>query len=111
LAVWGRPTYNPTDPNEPIKLGSEIDTRKGCWTSTNDYAKIESLERMTWCRKWQSAKRRFTCNLTLSTIPIKHLNDRAEWFIGKCGERKIVSIFQSELAGPLLSIFQNNFTA
>jgi acetyl-CoA synthase len=33
---------NPTGPNQPIKLGKSIDTMKGYWEGTNDYAKIGS---------------------------------------------------------------------
>jgi acetyl-CoA synthase len=33
---------NPTGPNQPIKLGKVIDTQKGYWIGTNDYAKIGS---------------------------------------------------------------------
>jgi acetyl-CoA synthase len=33
---------NPTGPNQPIKLGRPIDTSKGYWEGTNDYAKIGS---------------------------------------------------------------------
>jgi acetyl-CoA synthase len=33
---------NPTGPNQPIKLGKAIDTDKGYWTGTNDYAKSGS---------------------------------------------------------------------
>ena len=33
---------NPTGPNQPIKLGKPIDTVKGYWEGTNDYAKIGS---------------------------------------------------------------------
>ncbi len=33
---------NPTGPNQPIKLGKSIDTSKGYWEGTNDYAKIGS---------------------------------------------------------------------
>jgi acetyl-CoA synthase len=33
---------NPTGPNQPIKLGKQIDPVKGYWTGTNDYAKIGS---------------------------------------------------------------------
>lgn len=33
---------NPTGPNQPIKLGKVIDSTKGYWTGTNEYAKIGS---------------------------------------------------------------------
>jgi acetyl-CoA synthase len=33
---------NPTGPNQPIKLGKQIDPQKGYWSGTNDYAKIGS---------------------------------------------------------------------
>ncbi|NUQ84497.1 MAG: CO dehydrogenase/CO-methylating acetyl-CoA synthase complex subunit beta [Anaerolineales bacterium] len=33
---------NPTGPNQPIKLGKQLDDRKGYWQGTNDYAKIGS---------------------------------------------------------------------
>jgi len=33
---------NPTGPNQPIKLGKLIDSDKGYWEGTNDYAKIGS---------------------------------------------------------------------
>ena len=33
---------NPTGPNQPIKLGTPIDTIKGYWSGTNEYAKIAS---------------------------------------------------------------------
>jgi len=33
---------NPTGPNQPIKLGKLIDSTKGYWEGTNDYAKIGS---------------------------------------------------------------------
>jgi acetyl-CoA synthase len=33
---------NPTGPNQPIKLGKLVDSVKGYWTGTNDYAKIGS---------------------------------------------------------------------
>jgi acetyl-CoA synthase len=33
---------NPTGPNQPIKLGKIIDSSKGYWEGTNDYAKIGS---------------------------------------------------------------------
>jgi acetyl-CoA synthase len=33
---------NPTGPNQPIKLGKQVDLTKGYWTGTNDYAKIGS---------------------------------------------------------------------
>lgn len=32
-------SINPTGPNQPIKLGKPIDTEKGYWEGTNDYAK------------------------------------------------------------------------
>jgi acetyl-CoA synthase len=35
-------SINPTGPNQPIKLGKQIDPAKGYWTGTNDYAKIGS---------------------------------------------------------------------
>jgi len=35
-------SINPTGPNQPIKLGKKIDTGKGYWEGTNDYAKIGS---------------------------------------------------------------------
>ena len=35
-------SINPTGPNQPIKLGRPIDTTKGYWEGTNDYAKIGS---------------------------------------------------------------------
>jgi acetyl-CoA synthase len=35
-------SINPTGPNQPIKLGRSIDTIKGYWEGTNDYAKIGS---------------------------------------------------------------------
>ncbi len=35
-------SINPTGPNQPIKLGKQIDDRKGYWQGTNDYAKIGS---------------------------------------------------------------------
>ena len=35
-------SINPTGPNQPIKLGKPIDSQKGYWTGTNDYAKIGS---------------------------------------------------------------------
>ena len=35
-------SINPTGPNQPIKLGKPIDTDKGYWTGTNDYAKSGS---------------------------------------------------------------------
>jgi acetyl-CoA synthase len=35
-------SINPTGPNQPIKLGSMIDNRKGYWSGTNDYAKVGS---------------------------------------------------------------------
>lgn len=35
-------SINPTGPNQPIKLGREIDFSKGYWEGTNDYAKIGS---------------------------------------------------------------------
>jgi acetyl-CoA synthase len=33
---------NPTGPNQPIKLGKTIDTQKGYWTGTNDFAQFAS---------------------------------------------------------------------
>jgi acetyl-CoA synthase len=33
---------NPTGPNQPIKLGKQIDLNKGYWEGTNNYAKIGS---------------------------------------------------------------------
>ena len=35
-------SINPTGPNQPIKLGRQIDDHKGYWEGTNDYAKIGS---------------------------------------------------------------------
>ncbi len=35
-------SINPTGPNQPIKLGKLIDSEKGYWTGTNDYAKVGS---------------------------------------------------------------------
>jgi acetyl-CoA synthase len=35
-------SINPTGPNQPIKLGKLIDTDKGYWEGTNDYAKVGS---------------------------------------------------------------------
>jgi acetyl-CoA synthase len=35
-------SINPTGPNQPIKLGKPINTDKGYWEGTNDYAKIGS---------------------------------------------------------------------
>ena len=35
-------SINPTGPNQPIKLGKSVDTRKGYWEGTNDYARIGS---------------------------------------------------------------------
>jgi acetyl-CoA synthase len=35
-------SINPTGPNQPIKLGKQIDFTKGYWEGTNDYAKIGS---------------------------------------------------------------------
>jgi acetyl-CoA synthase len=35
-------SINPTGPNQPIKLGRTVDTMKGYWQGTNDYAKIGS---------------------------------------------------------------------
>jgi acetyl-CoA synthase len=35
-------SINPTGPNQPIKLGKQIDNTKGYWEGTNDYAKIGS---------------------------------------------------------------------
>jgi acetyl-CoA synthase len=33
---------NPTGPNQPIKLGKQLDARKGYWSGTNEYAAIGS---------------------------------------------------------------------
>ena len=33
---------NPTGPNQPIKLGRQLDSRKGYWSGTNEYAAIGS---------------------------------------------------------------------
>lgn len=33
---------NPTGPNQPIKLGKQIDFKKGYWTGTNEYASMGS---------------------------------------------------------------------
>lgn len=33
---------NPTGPNQPIKLGRQLDARKGYWSGTNEYAAIGS---------------------------------------------------------------------
>jgi acetyl-CoA synthase len=33
---------NPTGPNQPIKLGMPVDTKKGYWTGTNEYASMGS---------------------------------------------------------------------
>jgi acetyl-CoA synthase len=38
---------NPTGPNQPIKLGKQVDFRKGYWTGTNDYAAIGSHGQVT----------------------------------------------------------------
>ncbi len=35
-------SINPTGPNQPIKLGKQIDSRKGYWTGTNEYAAVGS---------------------------------------------------------------------
>jgi len=35
-------SINPTGPNQPIKLGKSIDSRKGYWTGTNEYAQAGS---------------------------------------------------------------------
>ena len=35
-------SINPTGPNQPIKLGKSVDTLKGYWTGTNEYACIGS---------------------------------------------------------------------
>jgi acetyl-CoA synthase len=35
-------SINPTGPNQPIKLGKQIDFTKGYWEGTNDYAKVGS---------------------------------------------------------------------
>jgi acetyl-CoA synthase len=35
-------SINPTGPNQPIKLGKLVDTKKGYWTGTNEYAVIGS---------------------------------------------------------------------
>jgi len=35
-------SINPTGPNQPIKLGKSVDSLKGYWSGTNDYAKIGS---------------------------------------------------------------------
>lgn len=35
-------SINPTGPNQPIKLGKQIDENKGYWQGTNDYAQIGS---------------------------------------------------------------------
>src|SRR5512138_1950878 len=35
-------SINPTGPNQPIKLGKQIDDRKGYWSGTNEYAVIGS---------------------------------------------------------------------
>ena len=35
-------SINPTGPNQPIKLGKQIDDRKGYWQGTNEYAAIGS---------------------------------------------------------------------
>jgi acetyl-CoA synthase len=35
-------SINPTGPNQPIKLGKPIDSSKGYWTGTNEYAQIGS---------------------------------------------------------------------
>jgi acetyl-CoA synthase len=35
-------SINPTGPNQPIRLGKSVDSQKGYWEGTNDYAKIGS---------------------------------------------------------------------
>ena len=35
-------SINPTGPNQPIKLGTKVDLKKGYWEGTNDYAKVGS---------------------------------------------------------------------
>jgi acetyl-CoA synthase len=35
-------SINPTGPNQPIKLEKLVDSQKGYWTGTNDYAKVGS---------------------------------------------------------------------
>ncbi len=35
-------SINPTGPNQPIKLGKQIDSRKGYWEGTNAYASVGS---------------------------------------------------------------------
>jgi acetyl-CoA synthase len=35
-------SINPTGPNQPIKLGKQVDAEKGYWTGTNEYAKVGS---------------------------------------------------------------------
>jgi acetyl-CoA synthase len=35
-------SINPTGPNQPIKLGKQVDFTKGYWTGTNEYAKVGS---------------------------------------------------------------------
>ncbi|MEJ2598352.1 MAG: acetyl-CoA decarbonylase/synthase complex subunit alpha/beta, partial [Anaerolineales bacterium] len=35
-------SINPTGPNQPIKLGKLVDSDKGYWSGTNDYAKVGS---------------------------------------------------------------------
>jgi acetyl-CoA synthase len=35
-------SINPTGPNQPIKLGKQVDSEKGYWSGTNEYAKIGS---------------------------------------------------------------------
>jgi acetyl-CoA synthase len=35
-------SINPTGPNQPIKLGKLVDSTKGYWSGTNDYAKVGS---------------------------------------------------------------------
>jgi acetyl-CoA synthase len=35
-------SINPTGPNQPIKLGKPVDTQKGYWSGTNEYAAIGS---------------------------------------------------------------------
>jgi acetyl-CoA synthase len=35
-------SINPTGPNQPIKLGKQVDSEKGYWSGTNEYAKVGS---------------------------------------------------------------------
>jgi acetyl-CoA synthase len=35
-------SINPTGPNQPIKLGKQVDFEKGYWSGTNEYAKVGS---------------------------------------------------------------------